>query len=64
MGGKRQREGGGARVIYYFHNESFPIFLLSAYVKGEKADLSKAERNALKNLVPQLVRDYARRRMQ
>ena len=60
--GKGKR--GGARVIYYFHNESLPIFLLSAYAKGEKADLSKAERDALKKLVPQLVRDYARRRMQ
>ena len=60
--GKGKR--GGARVIYYFHNESLPIFLLSAYAKGEKADLSRAERDALKKLVPQLVRDYARRRMQ
>lgn len=61
---KGKGKSGGARIIYYFRNESMPIFLLSAYTKGEKADLSKAERNALKKLVPQLVRDYARRRMQ
>jgi hypothetical protein len=24
---------GGARVIYYFHNERMPIFLLAAYAK-------------------------------
>lgn len=60
--GKGKR--GGARVIYYFHNESFPVFLLSAYAKSEKADLSKAERNALKKLVPQLLSGYTRRRMQ
>jgi hypothetical protein len=61
---KGKGKSGGARVIYYFHNESLPIFMLSAYAKGEKTDLSQAERNALKGLVPQLVRDYARRKIQ
>ena len=60
--GKGKR--GGARIIYYFHNECMPIFLLSTYTKGEKADLSTAERNALKKLVPELIREYARRSVQ
>lgn len=51
---------GGARVIYYFHNESMPVFLLSAYAKSKKVDLSEAERNALRKLVPLLVRGYLR----
>lgn len=55
-GGKR----GGARVIYYFHNESLPVFLLAAYGKSEKANLTKAERNAIAKLVPMLVVEYAR----
>src|ERR1039458_4738707 len=33
---------GGARVIYYYHNERLPVFLLSAYAKNRKADLSQA----------------------
>lgn len=49
---------GGARVIYYFHNESLPVFLLSAYAKNEKADLSQYERNVMKRLVPALVAGY------
>ena len=53
-GGKR----GGARVIYYYHNQLFPLFLLSAYAKNRKADLSQAERNAMKRLIPVLVRNY------
>ena len=61
---KGKGKSGGARIIYYFHNESAPIFMLSAYAKGEKTDLSQSERNALKKLVPQLMREYARRRMQ
>jgi len=59
------REGmgkrGGARVIYYYHNERLPVFLLSAFAKNRKANLSRAERNAMKRLVPILVAGYPRR---
>src|SRR5713226_9338140 len=41
---------GGARVIYYYHNQNLPVFLLSAYAKNRRANLSKAERNAMKRL--------------
>jgi hypothetical protein len=34
-------KSGGARVVYYFHNESLPVFLLAAYGKNEKANLSE-----------------------
>ena len=63
-GAKGKGKRGGARIIYYFHNESMPVFLLSAYTKGEKTDLSTAERNALKKLAPELIREYARRSVQ
>ena len=49
---------GGARVIYFFHDERLPLFLLAAYGKHEKANLSQAERNAMKGLVPILVAVY------
>ena len=49
---------GGARVIYYFHSERLPLFLLAAFGKSEKANLSKAERNAMAKLVPMLVEEY------
>jgi hypothetical protein len=49
---------GGARVIYCYHGERLPVFLLTAYAKSEKANLSKAERNAMKRLVPQLIAGY------
>ena len=57
--GKGKR--GGVRVIYYFHSESFPLFLLTVYAKNQKANLTKAERNELKNLVRLLVKTYAKR---
>lgn len=58
--GKGKR--GGARVIYYFHNERWPVFLLAAYGKNEKANLSQAERNAMAKLISMLVKEYPARR--
>jgi hypothetical protein len=51
---------GGARVIYYYHTERLPVFLLAAYAKRERANLSKAERNAMKKVIPILVEGYPR----
>ena len=53
---------GGARVIYYHHSERLALFLLAAYPKNEKANLSRAERNAMKRLVPILAAGYAARK--
>jgi hypothetical protein len=52
---------GGARVVYYYHSDRLPVFLLAAFAKNEKASLSRAERNAMKRLVPILVEGYPRR---
>jgi len=52
---------GGARVIYYYHNERVPVFLLSAYAKNQKANLSQAERNVLKRLAEALLPGYVRK---
>ena len=49
---------GGARVIYYYHSERLPLFLLTAYPKNAKANLTQAERNAMKRLVQILVAGY------
>ena len=40
-------KSGGARVIYYFHSDKAPLYLLSIYGKSEKADLTDEERSAL-----------------
>ena len=58
--GKGKRSG--VRVIYYFHSEAFPLFLLNVYAKNQKANLTKAERNELKQLVPLLVKNYSKGR--
>lgn len=53
---------GGARVIYFFHNERLPVFLLAMYGKSEKANLSKAEQNAMAKVVSAIVQSYPRGR--
>ena len=55
---------GGVRVIYYYHNESLPLFLLNVFAKNEKANLTKAERNEMKSLLPRLVLGYRKRMTQ
>lgn len=51
-------KSGGVRVIYYFHSEQMPLYLLTVFGKGEKANLSKAERNELAKLVRLLVQGW------
>jgi hypothetical protein len=46
---------GGARVIYYFRDLNMPVFLIAAYKKGEKMNLTMAEREQMRTLVDCLV---------
>jgi len=38
--------------------EEFPVFLLTIYGKSQQANLTKAERNEMKKLLPSLVGGY------
>ena len=40
-------KSGGYRIITYFAGRNLPVFLLTLYTKGERANLSAAERNTL-----------------
>lgn len=54
-------KSGGVRVIYYFHSEEMPLYLLTLFGKHERANLSKAERNELSKLVQVLVLAWIKR---
>lgn len=45
---------GGARVIYYYHSEAMPLYLLTLYGKGQKENLTDEEKAILKVLVGEL----------
>lgn len=53
-------KSGGVRVIYYYHSEEIPLFMLSLFGKNEKANLSKAECNVLNKLTKILADSYGR----
>ena len=46
---------GGVRVIFYMHSDAMPLYLLTLFAKNERANLTKAERNELNDLVDLLV---------
>jgi hypothetical protein len=51
---------GGVRVVYYFHDESMPLFLLTVYAKSRKDSLSPNELRVSRKLVEQLRSSYGR----
>lgn len=53
---------GGARVIFFFHDMEMPLFLLEAYAKNERANLTQAECRELHQVTKQIVESYRRRR--
>jgi hypothetical protein len=59
----RQGSGksGGIRVIYYFHNETMPVYLLAAFGKNEKANISAEEKHLLSKVVKELVEFWRKR---
>lgn len=57
-----QGKSGGARVIDYVFDDTMPLYLLTLFAKGERANLTRAERNELAALVRLLVQAWKRRR--
>jgi len=45
---------GGARVIYFYHDDTRPLYLLLVYAKGRKEDLSDDEKRAVRKLAARL----------
>jgi hypothetical protein len=53
-------KSGGARVIYYFHSETLPLFALTVFAKNERANLTLAERNAMALVVRAIKQQFER----
>lgn len=51
---------GGARVIYFYHNTSMPLFLLTAYAKNRRTDLSQKDRNDFRRMTRLLTESYGK----
>jgi hypothetical protein len=60
--GEGQGKSSAYRVVYFYHGHDIPLFALVLFAKNEKANLTQAERNGLKALVPEIVRAYKERK--
>jgi hypothetical protein len=56
--GKGKGKSGGYRVITYYAAEDVPVFLLALVDKGQRADISQADRNALRDILGTLADEY------
>jgi hypothetical protein len=56
IGGKGK--SSGVRIIYYYHNERVPTFLLAVFAKNDRGNLTRAETNMLGNAAKMLARKY------
>lgn len=45
---------GGARIIYYYLDDTMPLYALLAYAKNAKADMTAGEKRAVSALVAAL----------
>ena len=58
IGGKGRGKSGGYRVITYFAAVDVPVFLLALVSKGQRADISQADRNTLRVILATLADGY------
>ena len=60
IAGRGKGKNGGYRVVTFYSGQDVPVFLLAVYSKGEKANLSKAERSELKAYLKDAIEQYRR----
>ena len=53
LAGRGKGKSGGYRLITYFGGADAPVYLLTVFSKGERDNLTKAERNMLAKIVEQ-----------
>ena len=49
--GRGKGKRGGIRAITFYSGPPVPVFVLSAFGKGKRIDLSQAERNELRGVL-------------
>jgi hypothetical protein len=57
-----QRRGmgkrGGVRVVYFYHNQQMPLFLLLVYAKSQRVDMTADEKKIVRAMASTLKRSY------
>ena len=50
LAGRGKGKSGGYRIVWYFGGGDIPVFLLTVFGKGEKANLTQGERNVMRQV--------------
>jgi len=56
--GRGHGKSGGYRVVTAWADQRTPVFLLSVFAKGDRIDLTPAERNALRDTIDLIIDAY------
>lgn len=59
--GRGKGKSGGYRIVIYYGGGNAPVFLITAFGKNEKANLTKAECNGLRRLSATLAASLSKR---
>lgn len=51
---------GGARVIYFYHDDEMPLFLLLIYAKAQQENMTPDKKRQARILVATLKQEYGR----
>lgn len=60
---KGKGKSGGVRVITFYSGDNISVFLLNVFAKGDKVNLTKAERNTLKKILESVADAYSNKRV-
>ena len=52
---------GGARVIYFYHDDTMPLYLLLVYAKAQRENLTPDQKRQVRALVSGLKQAHRRR---
>lgn len=61
LGSNNKGKSGGIRIIYFFHNENMPVFLITGFIKSKVENISQDSCNKLKILSEELIKLYISR---
>jgi hypothetical protein len=61
IAGRGKGKSGGYRTITFYTGEMMPVFLITVFGKGEKDNLTKGERNKLRQLTKFIYDEYQQR---
>jgi hypothetical protein len=61
VAGRGKGKRGGYRTITFYTGEDLPLYLITVFGKGEKSNLSKSERNRLRDITKAIVATYRSR---